>query len=177
MVELALQCGVPDVESIETFYYLPGTVKGIAARSSERINGRNVSYDTVYLTKPKWRGLERDEAAKRLGKFHVNYKSTTLLREYVFKEEVVRVRIGKGIDTEFADRAFALFGAGKVRFANRYAEDQFNKIKLEEVSAILKAWSGEGYELRFDKDYPMKGVRFKPGEDEILVSGISSIVI
>jgi hypothetical protein len=178
VVSLAVQCGIPDVDQIRTFHYLPGLARGISVKSKERRSGRSVSYDTVSLGHTGWNTLPPGAKAKRLGAFWVNepYLRTTLLREFAISNKTVRVQIGENIDMALADKVIPLVVARKVRFENDSARRQFEELDLSEPASFDKSWSGDGYELDYDRP-EMRDVLFKVENGEILITGVATVVI
>ena len=178
VVALAFQCGIPDVERIETFRYLPGPVRGIAVKTKERRSGRSVTYDTVYLGRNGWNSTAPDAKAKRLGAFWVNepYLNTYLLREFKIGNKAVRVNIGESVDIVLADKVIPSVVAGKVQFENDWVRGEFQGLDLSEPASIDKSWNGDGYELRYDKPI-MKGLLFKVENGDILITGVTTISI
>jgi len=117
---LARQSGIEDAAEVETFNYLPGGGRGISVKSKDHVDGRNIFYDTLLLSKNGWDGLEPDKTTKRLGNFCVRElgKYTTHLLTYEVKKNTIRIVIGEGVDIAFADKVIPLIASKKVRFAN-----------------------------------------------------------
>src|SRR5579871_735392 len=51
---LARKCGLTNAASLETFRYLPSRGHGICVKSQEKIDGRDVFYDTIYIDRRDW---------------------------------------------------------------------------------------------------------------------------
>jgi len=122
---LGRQSGIEDAAEVRTFYYLPTRNRGIHVTSKERVDGRNISYDTVTLSKNEW-GAKPDQT---LEPFKVrDPKYTTHLRTYEINKKTIRITIGEGITTTFADKALPAIISKKVRFENDRAKDDFNRL-------------------------------------------------
>jgi len=117
VLSLAEQSGIQDAAEVKTFNYLPAGGRGISVKSRERVDGRNISYDTVLLGKSEWAGPAPDKTPKRLGSFFVEEsKYTTLLRTYEINQKTIRIVMDKGIPATFADQVMPAIVSKKVRF-------------------------------------------------------------
>ena len=178
---LARQSGIEDAAEVETFNYLPGGGRGISVKSKDHIDGRNISYDTIILSKTGWDGLEPDKTTKRLGNFCVREpgKYTTHLRAYELKKKTNRIVIGEGVDTAFADKVIPLIASKKVRFANDndWVRRNFNELGEFTPATLYKSDSNKGeYEMRFSgSDNHI--LMFKLDKDEVVVTGIATYYI
>jgi hypothetical protein len=174
VLTLARQSGIEDAAEVETFHYMPPAGgRGIRVKSKERVDGRNISYDTVTLSKNGW-GAKPD---KSLEPFKVrDPKYTTHLRTYEINKKIIRITIGEGITTTFADKALPAIISKKVRFENNAAKDDFNRLGDFTPRGIYKSDTEKlGYEL-FLSVPAMYILRFRLDNGEVAITGVSFYV-
>ncbi len=176
VVSLAKQCGIPDVEYVRTFHYLPAGGSGISVTSQERKVGRSVSYDCVMVNRTGWGYPITAERKKKVGAFWVTepYLSTTHLREFVIVKKAIRLAIGKDVDVALADRVIPLITARKVHCKDDWTRREFESLDVSQPENILKSPIGEGYEVYLPG---MKILEFKEEKGQVIVIGIASYVI
>lgn len=175
---LAEQNGIQDPAEVDTFAYIPAGGYGISVKSKERVDGRNISYDTIIFGKDGWTELERDKNAKRLGSFSVREpgKYTTLQHIYEFNKQPVRVIIGEGVDTALADKAVPLILSKHVQFQNEEARLEFRLLGTEAPISIRPSQLEKGgYEM--DYHTIMRILMFKVEKDEVIITGVASYAI
>ncbi|MDB6068775.1 MAG: hypothetical protein JWR26_4983 [Pedosphaera sp.] len=176
VVALAKKCGIPEVESIKTFRYMPSGGRGIVAKSKERISGRNISFDSVYVERAGWAIGDPDAKAKQLGAFWAEapYIRTSRLREYELNKKTVRVELGEGIDISLADQVIPMIANRQISFESEFFRSQFEHINVSKPASISKGLYGQGYEVRYDEPR-MKAILFKVENGKIVFTGIAFI--
>lgn len=165
---LARQSGIEDAAEVTTFYYLPTRIRGIHVKSKERVDGRNISYDTVTLSKNEW-GAKPDQA---LEPFKVSDpKYTTHLRIYEINKKNIRIKIGEGITTTFADKIIPAIVSKNVRFENDAAKDDFNRLGDFTPDGIYRSDVNKGgYDLSLSEP-SMYILRFILDNGEVVITG------
>lgn len=169
---LAKACGLDAPGEIETFYWLPGRAKGIRVKSVKRVDGRNTTFDSVNVLRPKWGSSEPGKNAKQVGDFWsmVSFKYSTILRRYDFRKESIQVEIGKGIDTAVVDKIIALIEANDVRLGKDVKASEVEPFKKSKPAGISGDGSGNGYLLRFEgADDPLH-IEWKKGQ--VVITGV-----
>lgn len=179
VVALAKQCGMVDVAEVSTFHYVPGGGRGISVKSTERVDGRNTSFDTVTIHKsgsdspsPSKDGVIRD------GNFwgDKDSKHTTVLRSYEFNKQAVKIEIGLGVDIAFADKVIPLIGANEGLIHKESVRRQFEALANSKPQAIYKG-DFDGYELRFGEAPSQRSLKFRFENGQVIITGVSSILI
>ena len=178
VLELAKTCGIDTPSEVSTFHYLPSVAKGISVKSVERVDGRNISFDTVTISKKGWYEGEPQKGSKRVGDFWANAdaKYSTLLRRYEFKKTPIQISIDKGVDVAFADKVIPLIDAKKVRFESDWGRREFEDLKDSKPVAIYRSYSDKGYELRFNEPF-MRAIMFDWKGGQVVVTGVAHINI
>ena len=174
VLTLARQNGIEDAAEVRTFYYLPTRNRGIHVKSKERVDGRNISYDTVTLSKNEW-GAKPDQALEPIKVSDPKY--TTYLRIYEINKKIIRITIGEGITTTIADKVIPAIVSKRVRFENDRTKNEFNRLGDVIPSSINKSDIDKGeYEL-FLSEPAMQILRFRLDNGEVVITGVSRYVI
>jgi hypothetical protein len=185
VVALAQQGGIKDATEADTFYFLPSVDKGISVKSKERVDGRNISYDTVYVNRLGWYSGSPGPKAKWLGDFWTDKseKTTTLEREYQLNKKTDRIHISQGVDFALADKIITQIAAKKVHFPDEnthFSSDwnrrQFEKIDISNAGVLSAGQTVGEYELFFGPP-EMKSLMFRVKGEDIFVTGIAEIAI
>jgi hypothetical protein len=178
VLSLANQSGIQDATEVETFNYLPGGGRGISVKSKERVDGRNISYDTILVEKGGWRDGVPDKTAKHLGDFYIQYpKSTTLLRTYEIYKHTVRIVMDEGIPATLADQVMSAIVSKRVRFEDDGARRSFSTLEKIIPEAIYKSESNKGqYEIRLSEP-AMHILMFNLDKGEVVITGVATYVI
>jgi len=178
VLQLAKACGIRNPSEVRTFHWLPTFDRGISVKSTERVDGRNTSFDTVTISKNGWDQRQPEKSAKRAGDFwaDADSKYSTLLRQFEFKKTTIQVSIGKGIDVVFTDKVIPLIDAKKIRFESDWVRQEFEELKDSKPVAIYRSWSDKGYELRFNEP-SMRAIMFDVKDGQVVVTGIAHINI
>ena len=178
VVALAKKCGIADVGEVSTFHYLPVGGKGISVKSTERVDGRNVSYDRVEVHKTGWNSsTASSNKVKRDGNFWCNVggKYTTLFRSYEFKTRTIKIQIGKGVDIALDDQIIGLFVQNKVQVDNDFNRRQFDELWITKPEGLFQRDSKRGYELRFE-GYPVRSLLLEMENGRLVVTGVMHTV-
>jgi hypothetical protein len=179
VVALAKQCGITNVAEVNTFHYQPGGGKGISVKSAERLEGRNTSYDSIEVHRIGWNSdVPTADEVRRDGNFwcEPKWKYTTLLRNYVFKKQTVKVEIGQGVDVPLADKIVALFEEKRVRIDNDFTRREFDELWKTKLEGLFQNDSKKGYELRFE-GYPIRSLLLEFQNGQLVVTGVMHTVI
>jgi len=171
VLELARQCGVPQVSEVRTFHYLPTGRKGITVKSIECVDSRNTSFDSVYLSNTNWgSSFEFNKDVKLVGAFwFIGTKYRTLLRSYQWtNQQPFQVSIGEGVDVTIADKMVDLIITDKLPFAESKKEGSAiftipGKPKDLKPTSIGRGDSKDIYEVEFKTQLVFK-YRFEKGE-------------
>lgn len=179
VVALAKQSGIDDVAEVNTFHYVPAGGRGISVKSVERADGRNTSHDSILVHKSSWDDfVPGKNGVKRDGNFWVDVdgKRTTLLRSYEFNGQPVRIEIGEGADIAFADKVIALIAAKKVRFADHFDRQEFEKLANSKPTAICRSRFKQEYELQFI-GAGICSLTFAFENGQVILTGVARILI
>jgi hypothetical protein len=178
VLELAKAYGIENPSEVRTFYCLPTLDRGISVKSTEHVDGRNTSFDSVTISKNGWDQRQPEKNARRVGTFwaDADAKYSTLLRLFEFRKATIQISIGKGIDVAFADKVIPLINAKKVRFESDWVRQEFEDIKDSKPVAIYRSWSDKGYELRFNEP-SMRAIMFDLKDGQVVVTGVAHINI
>ena len=175
LVALASQSGINDVVKVETFHYRPGSHREISVSSKERVDGRSISYDIIYVERIGWDSFEPEPNSKRVGPFWTRHpKRTVLSREFEIGKERIRLTIDEGVDVAIVDQAIPLIAAKKVRFENDtlFAPRTFSDLKIGDARRIVKKLAGDGYELWFG-DGGGEILNFRVENGKVIVTSIA----
>lgn len=179
VVALAKQSGLADVAEVSTSPILPVGGKLIYVKSAERVDGRNISFESVCVHKMGWDVLEpAKNGVKRDGNFWVNAddKRTTLLRSYEFNRHAVRVQIGSGVDIAFADKVIPLIALEIIRAGKERGDLRFEDAAKVKPTAIHKGRFKDEYELQcFGPS--LLSVKFRFENGQVVITSVSSILI
>ncbi|HEV2693524.1 MAG TPA: hypothetical protein VG347_11560 [Verrucomicrobiae bacterium] len=124
VLALAKQYGITNAGRISTIYSLPGGRKeGVSVQSTERVDGRNVRYETLHINKDGWSYFTRPTSAKHIGNFWIDADQKswpTLLRSYRWTDQQpFQVSIGEGVAISIADKLVSLLSADKLPFSEK----------------------------------------------------------
>lgn len=177
VVALAKECGIQDVAEIETGYGLPTFIRSIIVRGKERVEGRDISMDTIDLERVGWCDRKPGAQAKRCGAFWTEQlkKYTKLMHEYEFAGSVCRITINQGVDPSLADKVIPQVLAMKVRFRNEHYRLRVEMImKSQKPLKISKNHFRPGeYDLWFG-DHSGSVISFEVNDGEVIVTRIGS---
>jgi hypothetical protein len=177
IVLLARQSGISNVAKVRTFHYLPVGGRGISAESKRRIEGRNTSYETLWVHRSGWGGAVPEPGAKRVGSFWaIGSKHSTLTRTYEINGDTNQITIGAGIEIKFADKVISLLASKKVRFENDWPHGLFAELQNSCPYEIRKDHNGKAYELWYSRP-ALRSVTFKLGKNEVIVLSVAVISI
>lgn len=179
VVALAKQSGMVDVAEVSTFHYVPGGGRGISVKSTERVDGRNTSFDTVTIHKSGWNtSSPSKDGVNRDGNFWCDRdsKHTTVLRSYEFNQQPVRIVIGRGVDIALADKVIPLIGTNKVIIHNDSVRRRFEDLADSKPQAIYKR-DFEGYEVRFGEAPSQRSLKFLFENGQVIITGVSDLLI
>lgn len=179
VVALAKQGGMADVAEVSTFHYVPGGGRGIRVKSAERVDDRNISFDSVAIHKSGWDSSSPSkDGVPRDGNFwcDADGKYTTLLRSYEFNKQAVKIEIGRGVDIAIADKVIPLIIANQGLIHNDSVRRQFEALVNSKPQAIYKGGL-DGYELRFGEAPSQRSLKFRFDNGQVIITGVSSILI
>jgi hypothetical protein len=115
IVKLAKKCGISHVAEVRTFHYLPTLVRGIEVTSTDDVDGRNATYETLKVFRKDWSGATVPSApfaAISLGDFWVNGPGIPELHTatlFNVARETIHVQVGPDIPIETADTIIKAF--------------------------------------------------------------------
>lgn len=165
VLTLAQQVGITNIAKVSTDYARPSATKLVSVTSKERVNGRNISYETVAIHRPDWGGWSKPERAFQSGNFWVSAsdKITWLQRTFDIGGTTRRITL-KEKDIPVADKAIPLIAAKKVRFKNDIAGVGFDQISLLQPAGLERSSATDDYELWLHTSQEVIGFRYENGE-------------
>jgi hypothetical protein len=130
VLQLASECGLSEPAEISIGHTRPLFRRYVWVKGKERVSGKRIQYDMVYVYYSVWAKLPKDAKAKQLGDFWVNppFVSTIEIAEIQLGGKPVRVGMSHDINIETAERIFGSFAEGKVRYKDK--PDQWTLDKL-----------------------------------------------
>lgn len=180
VLTLAQGVGITNIASVSTVYGIPGMSRHVIIKSGERINGRNISYCGVSISRTGWQARKKTDEDLQPGDFQVEAsgKYTTLERTYELAGVTRRVSIAEK-DIEVADLAIPLIAARKVRFKNEppnndldFGRFQFERMDPSKPDVLTKGHSTNEYELEFSEGQHIIYFRFEDGK--VLITRIGT---
>ena len=176
---LAQQVGITNVAKVSTDYARPSATKLVSVTSKERVDGRNISYETVAIHRPDWGGWSKPERAFQSGEFWVSAsdKITWLQRTFDIGGTTRRITL-KEKDIPVADKAIPLIAAKKVRFKDEFTQStqsRFKRIDIQQPSSLRASDSTHDYELWLHTSQEIVYFRIENGEVVITAVGNYSI--
>lgn len=183
VLSLARQSGITNVESVSTVYGIPGPSRHVIVKSKERVDGRNVSYDTLSMDRKSWESGEKSGGILDPIDFKVEKsgKQAHFERSYELAGKLRRVAMSEK-DVAVADKVIPLIAAKKVRFENEANNTLFNstrhefeQIDLSKPDVLSNGRSTEEYDLNFSESQQIISFRYKDGEVLIISIGMYHI--
>jgi hypothetical protein len=167
----ARQVGITNVESVRTVYGIPGLSRHVIVKSKERVDGRNIFYETLSMGRKSWESDGRKGSFLQTGDFQAEAsgKQTHLERTYQLGGSTRRIAL-KEKDILVADKAIPLIAAKKVRFKNDVAGVGFDRISLMQPAGLRKDSSTDDYELWLHTSQDI--IRFRYENEEVVITGI-----
>jgi hypothetical protein len=172
VLSLATQAGITNVGEVIIGRGFPALSKEITVKSKERLDGRNISYESIHVGKTGWTGFIKPAGAKQSGGFwtDASQKYTTLERTYELGGTTRRIRLSEGVDVAFADKVIPLIAAKKVRLKDDIARIQFDRINVLKPGNLRRSDSHHGYELWF---YDLQEIiMFDYEKGEVVITGV-----
>jgi len=145
VVKLAKQCGMSNVEEVDTFYYRPGTTScGVEVKSPELVNGREITFQTLIVNRDGWSYRTNPGGAQqipRVGSFWVYPRVRPEdHKETIFKvgNDTLRVTISDEIPIQTADKIVEAFGSGRIHFKDDTVKRQVEQENLTPPGTFTK---------------------------------------
>jgi hypothetical protein len=186
VINLAKQNGLTNANEVGVFHFIPGGGKGITVKSAELHEGRNTRFDTVYIYKAGWSGMETNSKSMVNGKFWSDKDGniSTLLRDYKSTNGAIfQVAIGKDVDFAIADKLVDYYHSNKLLPTQEKSKDGVRIVYFgmeipqnAHPKIIRRDDSRKYYEMEFD-NYPTTVVKLRIEKEEIEIIGISEYVI
>jgi hypothetical protein len=186
VINLAKLNGLTNANEISVFHFIPSGGKGIIVKSAESHEGRNTRFDTVYIYKVGWSGMETNSKSIVKGEFWSNkeHNISTLLRDYkTTNGALFQVAIGKDVDFAIADKLVGYYHSNKLLPTQEKSKDRVRMVHIgietpqnAHPKIIRRDDSGKYYEMEFD-NYPTTVVKLRIEKDKIEIIGISEYVI
>ena len=176
VLTLAQQVGIINIAKVSTDYARPSATKLVSVTSKERVDGRNISYETVAIHRPDWGEWSKPERAFQSGEFWVSAsdKTTWLQRTFDIGGTTRRITL-KEKDIPVADKAIPLIAAKKVRFKDEFTQSRFERIDIQQPSSLRASDSTHDYELWLHTSREIIYFRIENGEVVITAVGNYSI--
>lgn len=169
---LAQQVGVTNVAEVNTSYAAPSATKLVSVISKERVDGRNISYETVAIHRPDWGAWSKPERVLQSGDFWVSAsdKITWLQRTFDIGGTTRRITLEER-DIPVADIAIPLIVAKKVQFKDDFwTRTRFEKISLMQPAGFRKSGSTNNYELWLHGSHEV--IHFRIDKGQVTITGI-----
>jgi hypothetical protein len=149
---LAERCGIKDPTAIAAS--LNPVTRGLelAVSSRDRIDGRNRSFDSVWIFKRDWRDGAGVPNGKWLGQFWCadDGPSTSLMRRYEFRGTPIEVQIFGDLSMELADEIVSRIDHRRMRFefeGRGFADKDYFERRLsrlgDRLSPLIGSEDGE----------------------------------
>lgn len=172
----AQQVGITNVESVRTVYGIPGLSRHVIVKSKERVNGRNLSYETLSMSRKSWESGERKGGLLQTSDFRIEAsgKQAHFERTYEIGSKTHRVAMLEE-DVSAADKAIPLITTRKFRVEGELADKefglgklQFERADLSKPSVFRKSDSTNDYEIEFSEDQAI--LYFRVENEEVIVT-------
>jgi hypothetical protein len=145
--ELALRAGLPSVGRIYTYNIHPGPSYGIGALSEEEIKGRESTTSCILIGFEKWEpgGSKHQKVEFRSGDFWAYpWIDKTRFAKFSGPRGEKKISLSEKTSLAAADRIFALFETGKLRFKNPALKKKVDDWRTMEFSLTRITWEADG---------------------------------
>ncbi len=174
VVQLANLCGMTEVVEVRTFRFRPSGTPGIKVKSSEKMAGRMVSFETLLVERDGWAHDKPGQRAKVIGSF---WSGGDLVKHEltVFKvdKQTIRVSVAKKVDQVSADRIISAFLDGKVRHTPGETSPPVSNEDFSDPVSLYVAPTRGLYGIYFPSR--LMHVTFRADGDEMVVEDVRHI--
>lgn len=172
VVELANLSGIDRVLGVTTERHLVGIT--IAVTGDEKVDGKNVVFQTLNLHRNGWDSVKRPaEGVRSVGEFwveastHPQRQQRTIVQ--VGKHEL-RVGLLNGIKPEGAEQVIPALLAGRVRYASDYVKERVSHMDFSRPE-WLGISEGECW-ISFASPGPLTAAVFRLQGKEVMITGV-----
>lgn len=181
----AQQAGITNVESVSTVYGIPGLSRHVIVKGKERIDGRNVSYETLSMRRKSWESDGRRGGFLQTSDFRgeASGKEAHFERSYELGGNKLRVAMLEK-EVSVADKAIPLIAARKFRVEGNLADNEISlgKMQLERADlskpSVFRKTDSDSmsqYEIEFSGNQFILYLRLENGEVVVTRFGRYSI--
>jgi hypothetical protein len=177
VLSLAKQAGITNFGEVIISRGFPARSKEITVKSKERLDGRNIFYETIHVGKTGWTGFIKPAGARQSGNFWIDAsrKYTTVERTYDLGGTMCRIRLSEGVDVAFADEVIPLIAVKKVRLKDDFTRIQFDGVDVLKPGNLRRNDSHHGSELWFYDSQDI--ILFDYEKGEVVITGVGHYVI
>lgn len=181
----ARQVGITNVESVRTVYGISGLSRHVIVKSKERVDGRNVFYETLSMGRKSWESDGRKGGFLQTSDFLVEAsgKQRHFERTYELGGNRLHVTMLEK-EVSVADKAIPLIAARKFRVEGELADREFSlgKLQLERADlskpSVFRKTDSDSmsqYEVEFSGNQFILYLRLENGEVVVTRFGRYSI--
>jgi hypothetical protein len=180
--ELALRAGLPSVARIFTYNIHPGPSFGIGVVSKEIVSGRESRTRTLLIGYEKWEpgGSENQKIKFRSGEFWAYpWIDRSRFARFSGAHGEKKISLSERTPLAVADRIFALFESGKLRFKNPELKREVDLHRTAELALTGISWeAGERGSLEIAANGPTVSITFDCvlEEEQIVVIDVLTCV-